>query len=407
MRKLIPIFTTIATSILHITPYYKPAYQYGGPIISVSSLCESHAKNGHQVTVFTTNANVADTLSVPLQKKVKVDGVPVMYFSRWTGDSTFFSPSLLKELWRSADQYEYIHIHTWWNLVALFSVLVCWLKGIRPILSTRGMIGVYSFQSRSSTLKKVLHWTIGKWLLKQTIFHATVPKEAEENLHIHADWTHFILPNIVEFPAPQLPQKFTNPQKISKPSAINKQPLQLLFLSRIHEIKGLELLLEALAKVAFDWELKIAGDGDKAYIERLKIQAKQLDIATQISWIGWAAGAEKQALFQQNDLLVLVSKSENFANCVLEALVEGLPVLVSEQVGLSYYVAEKDLGWVCQRKLSSVVTTLEEIYHATQKRQAITKKAVTMVRKDFAGLPLAEKYVKQYERATRSVLHAV
>ena len=49
-----------------------------------------------------------------------------------------------------------------------------------------------------------------------------------------------------------------------------KSPFRLLFLSRLHQKKGVELLFETLTKVPFDWTLTIAGDGETDYLAQLK-----------------------------------------------------------------------------------------------------------------------------------------
>ena len=65
-----------------VFPYYKPATVYGGPVRSVSALCEGLMKAGAQVTVLTTNANGAEALTVTTGQPVNVDGVPVYYYPR-------------------------------------------------------------------------------------------------------------------------------------------------------------------------------------------------------------------------------------------------------------------------------------------------------------------------------------
>src|SRR5215472_9005324 len=62
---------------------YKPAWRIGGPILSVSSLAEGLVRRGHEVIVFTSDSNLDETLEVPTERPVEVDGVQVWYFRRW------------------------------------------------------------------------------------------------------------------------------------------------------------------------------------------------------------------------------------------------------------------------------------------------------------------------------------
>src|SRR5690606_2561109 len=112
-------------------------YIYGGPIYSVSTLCETLSLQGHQVDVLTTKANGKTELSVISNKPYTVDGVEVFYFNRQTKDLSHFSLGLLLHLWKQGKHYQIIHIHSWWNFVALFSVCICKIRGFKFMLSPR------------------------------------------------------------------------------------------------------------------------------------------------------------------------------------------------------------------------------------------------------------------------------
>lgn len=100
----------------------------------------------------------------------------------------------------------------------------------------------------------------------------------------------------------------------------------VLFLSRLHEKKGLHLLIEAWRKAAGPGRLVIAGEGDGDYVNPLKSATED---QPSIQWVGARWGAEKWPLLQGADLLCLPSFSENFGLVVLEALLVGTPVLTT------------------------------------------------------------------------------
>ena len=68
-------------TITHCIPVYAPAWQYGGPVLSVSRLCEAVAKAGHKVKVLTTNAGLHHLKSEDLGKSININGVDVTYFA--------------------------------------------------------------------------------------------------------------------------------------------------------------------------------------------------------------------------------------------------------------------------------------------------------------------------------------
>lgn len=370
--------------LLHLSPSYKPAYHYGGPTLSISRLCEALHAAGQEVQVLTTTANGSSELEVPRGVRVEVAGVACWYYSRWTGDHSHFSPALLWAFWRSLPQAQVIHIHSWWNLVVMPAVLLCRLRGVRPVLSPRGMLSPYTLRS---PLKRLFQRWVGAWLLRGTILHATSEQEAAEALELVPGWAHFVLPNIIELPA--LGQ-YPSDQEGS-------EVFRLVFLSRVHPKKGLETLLAALAQLDFPWHLQVVGTGEATYLAQLQAEASTLGIAAQLEWLGWREGAEKFQLLANADLYVLPSQNENFANAALEALSVGTPVLLSAQVGLSAYVRVQDLGWVYDGTAAGLVQALQRAYLAAGQRTAIQQKAPSQVHADFGAERIAQEYLAAYQ----------
>jgi glycosyltransferase involved in cell wall biosynthesis len=371
--------------ILQITPSYKPAYGYGGTITSIGLLCESLVQNGHQITVITTTANGKNELPAHFCQPQKVADVTVFYFPRWTKDHSHFSPALLWWLWQNVKQFEVIHIHSWWNLIAILSTCICTFRGVRPVISPRGMLSPFTL--KSGKIKPLFHRFLGKKILKKTVLHATSAQECTESLALIPDWQHAVLPNFLDIPKIENLEK-----KIPLPT------FQLLFLSRIHEKKGLEILFEALAKCHFDWTLTIAGDGDLEYIESLKKLSKKLHISLKIKWLGWINTDNRFTVLQAADLLILPSHNENFANVVIESLAVGTPVLVSQYVGLWDYVAAKKMGWICDTTVKSIQEKIAEAHTQSTERQLISETSRHIVHQDFGSSVLVGKYVDMYQQ---------
>lgn len=381
--------------LLHIIPTYKPAYGYGGPIISIGLLCENLvSEGGCDVTVAATNANIKKDLPVHSKTPVLVEGVKVYYFRRITPDHSQLSPSLLWWLWRNAKQFDAVHIHSWWNLTVLFSTTVCILRGVKPVLSPRGMLSTFTIKGK---WKPLFQRFLGKKLLERTFLHATARQERDECLELIPHWESHVLPNILDIPIIPISQNSHQPNKT----------FHLLFLSRIHEKKGIDILLKALPNLPFDWTLTIAGDGEASYIEELKLEAKRLGIVSsngiesqKIKWLGWVKPEDRFDIFEQADLFVLPSHNENFANVVIESLAVGTPVLVSRYVGLSDYILGKKLGWVCETTVENLQNKLTEAFFQKSERQRMHKNAPEQIRADFAPVVLVAKYMELYRHVS-------
>jgi len=413
--------------VIHISPSYKPAYEYGGPTMSVSQLCEQMQKCGLKLQVLTTTANGAAELAVSTGIRYMVAGVPVKYFSRITGDHSHLSPGLcfhlLQVVWRARKHKAHfiIHIHSWWNLVAILSCLVARVFKLTVVVSPRGMLTTYSFEHKKSMLKRCLHIFLGSWLLKGSHLHATSEKEKSDILAYVKPKTINVLPNLIDLPAvttrPAMPVIKALPailavkdtQPISPISTIQAMPanaenfkpstpFKLLFFSRIDKKKGVELLLRAVASLKVDYTLTIAGTGPAAYIEELQELTTALGIRKHIHWTGHVSNRDKYEMFNKHDLLVLASYNENFANVVIESLAVGTAVLVSEKVGLADYIIATQLGWVSSLEAADLAMQIEAISNQKEILTQIRLDGPTRIEDDFHRQVLAAKYMDFYKQ---------
>jgi glycosyltransferase involved in cell wall biosynthesis len=172
--------------------------------------------------------------------------------------------------------------------------------------------------------------------------------------------------------------------EVTVSNSVAKSDPYVLVLSRLHPKKRLDVLIDALLslvqKLEFaEWRLVIAGDGPSEYVSMLKAKARADE---RITFTGWLDGEEKNAVLSGASLLVLPSHQENFGLCVMEALAQSVPVLVSPNVNLAPEIAAANAGWIA----SIEKTALEEkLAEALSNREELTKRG-------RAGLKLAEKY---------------
>lgn len=123
----------------------------------------------------------------------------------------------------------------------------------------------------------------------------------------------------------------------------------LLFLGRIHEKKGIDLLVAAMSRLKHRHPrlfLVIAGPGDTGVISRLQHAAMALGVSQDILWTGPVYGPTKWALLRSSDAFILPSHQENFGVSVVEALACGKPVLISNKVNIWRVVADGHAGFV-------------------------------------------------------------
>lgn len=371
--------------ILHIVPSYKPAYIYGGPIESVSRLCEGLAAQGHVVDVFTTTANGETELDIAIGVPLDVDGVSVTYFKRITKDPTHVSVDLWKHLYHRVKSYDIVHIQSWWNILVVVAACICHFKKVKVVIAPRGMLSQYIFETGNTKMKKLIHATVGRSALSKSWFHATAISEYDECRKIIDGWKGFVEPNILTLPDLDIERQ-------------DNEVFTLIFMSRIHPKKGIEILFHAISQLNFPVILKIAGSGEEEYVADLKNLAAELGIAEKITWLGWLDRDQKFKALMHADLFVLVSLNENFANVVVESLHMGTAVLLSEDVGLSGFVESHDMGWVTSLAPADVAQKLNAAYHENDKRNRIKIQGRSFIESNFSAFKLITNYVEEYQK---------
>lgn len=369
--------------ILHIVPSYKPAYVYGGPIRSIATLCETLVREHHQVSVLTTTANGITELDVERNTPCTIEGVEVFYHRRLTKDHTHVSPALWRHFYKTCKSFDVIHIHSWWNLVVIPIAWICAIKKIVPVISLRGTMTEFSVTHKNQRAKKWIHQLIGRKLLNRSFLHSTSPKEDQRLAAFIHNQHRYIIPNILEIPEEVIEEHQDTPN------------FKIVFLGRIDPAKNIELLLTSLnGSFPIPYHLTLIGDGEGEYAENL---VKGTLNNPHVTWLGNLDGEKKWKELAKADLLVLPSHIENYGNVVLEALSQGTPVLVSENVGAKDFVLQHQLGWVAKSSEQEWVRALTEIWNQTERRNEIRQKAPGIVKKEISRKLLITKYVSMYE----------
>jgi len=147
----------------------------------------------------------------------------------------------------------------------------------------------------------------------------------------------------------------------------------LLFLARIHEKKGCDLLIEAFARVtarAPEVQLVMAGPDQVGMQAKLQSRAEQLGIAARVHWPGMIGGEVKWGALRTCDALVLPSHQENFGVSVAEALLAGRPVLLSYPVNIWPEIENDGVGLADDDTLEGTVRLLQRWFSLTAAEQA-------------------------------------
>jgi glycosyltransferase involved in cell wall biosynthesis len=181
----------------------------------------------------------------------------------------------------------------------------------------------------------------------------------------------------------------------------------VLALGRIHEKKGLELLIDAFLEVTsrgefLEWRLVIAGDGEPGYVAQLRARAARQDPGERVLFAGWLQGPERVETLRQAALVVSPSRQENFGLSVVEALASGVPAVVSPHVNLAAEIAEAGAGWVTPLGSPALAASLREVMRDEPERLRRGRAGRELVRRRFIWPVVADQLMAMYKAATAS-----
>lgn len=308
------------TRVLHVTPSFYPATAWGGPIFSTLAVCDGVATEaGVAVEVLTTDAAGPARADRLTERHTRfAAGYDVIYARRLVGRDV--SPELLARLLPAIRRADVVHLTATYSFPTLPTLGLCRLLKRPVVWSPRGAIQARQEWTEAASRSKLLFEKIARSLApKRTVLHVTAPVEAELTARAMPGMGVKIIPNSVEIPVE--PSAFPR----SEPG---DRPLRLMFLSRVHEKKGLDLLLSALADLP-GVTLDVYGTGDEAYIDGLKRMSGALGVGDRVVFHGHVNGEARETAYRSADLFVLPSHSENFGNVIAEALAYGVPVVTT------------------------------------------------------------------------------
>ena len=334
--------------ILHITPYYFPAFKYGGPAISIHIMNKALIKKGIKIDVMTTNANLGNRNDLITNEWIELEGIRIKYFPYYFKDNYTFSPQMFLAILKEIKNYDVVHITMLWHFQALAGSIGSLLYKKPYIICPAGALSEESINLKSRHIKTLYLNLIAKnYLTKASIllYNSEDEKKDANNLFKFQNKS-VVIPcgvNLGEYK--QLPAKGAFKNKYP----ILRDKKYILFLSRIHRKKGLDILIDAfrmLVKEDNDLFLVIAGPDNDNYKREVQNKLKENSLLEKTLFPGVLSGIDKLSAYADASVYVLSSYSENFALTVIEALACGTPVVISNKVGIWEIIEKNNAGVV-------------------------------------------------------------
>jgi glycosyltransferase involved in cell wall biosynthesis len=282
--------------------------------------------------------------------------------------------------------YQLIHDHGLWLFPHHRLAKIATKHSIPRMVTPHGMLQPLVMRHRR--WKKHLAWNLYQHedLLAARVIHATSPEEAKALKQIFPGKPIALIPFGISLA--NLP-----PLKTPKPTPKGR----VLFLSRLHPVKGLKYLIEAWHILQPDhWELIIAGPDEAGHQAEIEQLIDQLGITSSIHFVGAVSGDQKWQLYQSADLFVLPSLTESFGLVVVEALASGLPVITTKGTPWSQLETE-GCGWWIDGGTTALVDALRQATALTHpERVTMGQRGRDLVSKQYTWEKSAEHMLSVY-----------
>ncbi len=382
--------------ILHVCPWFDPAVQFGGPVNQLMMICPALAKRGHDVRLLTSTVGTQG--QVEANRWLEHEGYRVYYtgVSRWADPAPHVMPEMKKPMMQAVAEADVVHLHISFVHANLIGAKACRTLNKPYIYTPRSCLDPVRLAMRPRLKQLFLSLFERKLIRHAAAVHALTKDEVEQCLSqgARAEQCH-VVPD-------GLPADRYNSRKENRALArerwcqrlgVKPDTFIMLFLGRLQAVKGIDILLDALATVHEEVDndnggetppkphLAIVGP-DEGMQASLTQKTEQLGIAESVTFTGQLTGQDKADAYYGSDLFALTSHSEGMPNTVLESLATGLPVICSPHCHLPE-VQTHGAGVVIDNHASRIAKEITSLMRKPSTLAAMSEAAVRLFQLHF------------------------
>lgn len=383
-------------NILHLTPYYAPAYAFGGVVRSVEGMARASARRGHQVTVLTTDALDHSARYAEMPEEMR-DGVRVLHATnishRLRGRLNLSTPARMQALARELlPEIDVVHCHEFRTMENLLVTPVAAEMGKPLVLSPHGTL---THHTGRSSLK--IAWDKMLSPVVAGRFMHVICLTEQEARDAQALWTTFgsrhIPPEFSVIPNGIDPREYAGLNGGANFRAryrLGDGPV-CLFMGRLHERKGIGVLIEAFKAAHVPGARLVVAGPDEGMLERITPLLDETVVLT-----GYLDGHERLAAFAAADVFALPAVGEGLPMVVLEAMGAGLPVIISPGCFLPE-AAEHGAGLIVEPQREPLSAALRQLLTDAARREQMGKCGQQLIEAMFTWDAVAQRLEALYK----------
>ena len=384
-------------NILHIVPSFAPCFSHGGVVNASYQIAKKQVQNGHNVAVYTTD-NCTERLEFENNYNVNVDGIKVFYFKNisnsFKNKFTIDTPiSLIKHIKKNIKNFDIIHIHEHRHSLAIAAHRYAIKNNIPYVLQAHGSVLPFFQKER---LKEIFDKIWGFDILHDAS-RVFALSEVEKNQYLKMG---VLESNIEIVPLGINLDEYTNlPEKghFKLKYEINNNDKLILFLGRIHEIKGLDLLIESFNQINTEnVKLAIVGAdaGFKGEIEKL---IKEYNLSSAVIFPGVLTGQDKIEALVDCDIFVMPSRYESFTTSGLEAMACSKALILTKNNHIHTWVKD-NVGLVCEFNRTDLSKSIDLLLNDEYLRNTFGKTGNELIKNKYNWDKILEQIESIYKK---------
>ncbi|MGA2308592.1 MAG: glycosyltransferase [Candidatus Bathyarchaeia archaeon] len=359
-------------NILQVVPFFSPVH--GGSSVVPYNLSKELAERGHDVTLYTSNYKLSWEWVKSLSK------VNVYPFKTRSNLAEFYvTPGIMNHMGEEIKRFDIIHLHNYRTFQNIIVSRYAKKYNVPYVLQAHGSLPRIAEKHR---LKWIYDVFFGYESLRNSSnVIALSQTEAQQYRDMGVPEEKIaVIPNGIDLSEyANLPPKGSFKKKFG----IKEDEKIVLYLARIHKIKGIDILAKAFANVIKkldDVRLVVVGPDD-GYLGELESLVRALKIEDKVLISGALYGRDKLEAYVDADVYVLPSRYETFPMSVLEAIACGTPTILTENCGIAEYFRDKTGLVVKTDSPSHLQEALLEMLMNREKQKVFRKNCETVTQK--------------------------